>query len=70
MYDPNYFLHIGMEAWACEVIIYFVVCFQTTYFCSGGSVETGAWGHERGDGSNFLMMTVFKKRFSSYDSND
>ena len=35
------------------VIIWFVVCFSTTYFCWGGSMETGAWGHD-GDKSKFF----------------
>ena len=43
------------------MIICFLVCFQTTYFCWGRSMETGAWGREHGDWSNFLGMIYFQK---------
>ena len=44
------------------VIICFIICFQNTYFCWDGSMETGAWGQECGDRSNFWMI-YYKKTF-------
>ena len=45
------FFHIGMKAWAWEVIICFVVCFWTTYFC---------WCHSA------LMDYLIHSLFSDY----
>ncbi len=48
-----------MEAWVRGVIIWFVVCFLTTYF--DGSLGTEVWGWEHGNGK--LLYIVWFKWF-------
>ena len=54
LHDSYGFFHIGMKGWAWKVIICFVVCFWTTYFCWGPSLGTGVGGGEYGAKSNFF----------------
>ena len=54
----KYFFHINMEAWMRGGIIWFVVCFLTTYFCWCGSLGTEAWWWKQ-----FFWGYVFKYFF-------
>ena len=55
----NYIFHIGMKALARAVNICFVVYFQTTYFCCGGSIGIGEWRQKCGFCYGLFSNTLF-----------
>ena len=63
LYGSYDFFSHWHEALAWQVIICFVVCFWTTYFCWGRSLGTGVLGWENGAESNIFLRIYFKKHF-------